>query len=77
MTRAAARSRPQAFELPRLARKILEQIEQDATELSRCRKQQTVLTVFHTLSQAGAVIERAHRHTGSKQIRHLDGDVES
>ena len=55
----------------------LEQIEQDVRELLGRREQQAVVAVPHALGEAGAVVERQHRHAGAEQIGDLHRNVEA
>src|SRR2546423_9287799 len=55
----------------------LEQIEDHIGKLPGRGKQQTVVAVPDALGQTRAVVQRAYRHAGPEQIRHLHRDVQT
>ena len=58
------------------AGKRLEEIEQHVRQLLPVREQAAVDAVAHALGQAGAVVQREHRHAGAEQVGDLHRDVD-
>ena len=71
-----ARADPEAIEHRLVGWIAFEEVEQDVGELARGRKEQAVVGMPDPLCQAGAVVQRADRHTRPEQIGDLHRDVE-